>query len=118
MLPLNLEGPAPKLAFSIVERKPYLADDDGIAIMISLGFLAVVGIGALVVLKAIAKYEPDEIITEPQAAQLASSYASTYEPSPNCKIHGEDAQLCQSCHGCMECIGRDDNQYCKRCYYD
>jgi hypothetical protein len=93
-------------------------DDDAIAVLIGLGVLAVVGVGVFKVLKAIAEYQPREIINETQAADLASIYSGTYESSPNCEIHGEDAQLCANCHGCIECIGRDDFEFCINCYYD
>jgi len=97
-------------------------NDDGIAVLIGLGFLAVVGIGVLRVLKAIAEYEPNQVISNGQAAKLAASYtpsfASKYERTPNCEIHGIDADLCDNCGDCMECVGRDDDQFCVKCYYD
>lgn len=97
-------------------------NSDGIDILIGLGLIAVVGSGIYVVLKAIAEYEENERLSRQQALQLASSYSSSssssYERKPNCEIHGMDADLCDNCHGCMECLGRDDDQFCVNCWYD
>lgn len=93
-------------------------NDDAIEILIGLGVLTVVGIGVFKVVKAMAGYRPNQTISKPQAVKLASTYTSSYQPSPNCVIHGEDADLCENCHGCMDSLGRDDDQFSVNCYYD
>lgn len=95
-------------------------DLDGGAILVGLGLLALVGVGVYKVLKSVAEYEEAQLINQQQAAALAERLERirSYEPSPNCEIHGMDADLCENCHGCMECLGRDDYQFCVNCYYD
>jgi hypothetical protein len=101
------------------------SDDDLVGVLIGLGVLAVVGVGVLTVIKAIAGYKLGETISEAKAVELASTYAPrSYEPSPNCYIHGDDAELCDSCNKCIECRGEGDlytarHPLCSSCgYYD
>ena len=91
--------------------------EDGIAVLFGLGVLAVVGVGVLKVLKAIAEKEPNQTITN-EAATVAATYTSNYEREPNCHIHGMYADLCENCNRCMDCVGRDDDQFCVDCWYD
>lgn len=100
-----------------------MADDDldGGSILVGLGLLALVGVGVYKVLKSIAEYEESQLINQQQAATLAERLERirNYVPPPNCDIHGQDAELCYFCKGCMECIGKwiSSSNLCKNCEY-
>jgi hypothetical protein len=100
-----------------------VADDDldAGAILVGLGILALVGVGVYKVLKSVAEYEEAQLINQQQAAQLAERLERirSYKPPPNCEIHGDDAELCYFCKGCMECIGKwiSYSNLCKNCEY-
>jgi hypothetical protein len=94
---------------------PENTDDDAIAILVGMGILAFVGVGLLVVLKAIGSYEPGELVSTKDASSLKSEISiylpsrSSYYSNDDC-LHGEDSEQCpynyhQGSNRCVECNG-------------
>jgi hypothetical protein len=94
-------------------------DIDGIALLIGLGIIAVVGVGLLHILAAIDDYEPGETINESQASQLAAAYKlPPSKPQIRGCTHGDDTELCRECGKCISCnggIGDSKNRWCLYC---
>jgi hypothetical protein len=80
-------------------------DDDALSILLGLGILTLVGVGAYKVLKAIAGYEKNEVINTQQATEIAAVIPQTYTPSyadddyyPD--YEGEDLEAARPGDGC------------------
>lgn len=97
-------------------------DDDGAAVvLVSLGILAVAGIGLLKVLKSIGTYQPGTVISTAQAAILP--IPDRGEQYAYCSVHGSDSEQCAyndyspPTH-CIECgggLGHEYHRWCKEC---
>jgi hypothetical protein len=89
----------------------------GLTILAGTALLGYVGYKAL---KAIGEYE-QALVAEQLAEQRRASIQTAIEnyiPPPNCHKHGQDAELCKSCHKCMVCrggVGDTGNRWCKVC---
>jgi hypothetical protein len=102
-------------------------EDETILALISLGILAVAGIGLLKVLKSIGSYRTGEVVSTTQATTLPIPDRERTRKYGHCPIHGAESEQCQDdfhydkSNRCMECnggVGDEFDRWCENCDWD